>query len=80
MNFSDILNDIELEQRRRLFILLEQDSRARALWSRALSALPDDVDRDWLDHAFWFAKWIKYSHLVLSREIYFLHSGGSILF
>ena len=31
MNFSDILNDIGREQRRRLFVLLEPDSRVRAL-------------------------------------------------
>jgi hypothetical protein len=50
MNFEDILDDIGIE-RRRLLGLLEPDPHALVLWSRAMAALPDDLERDRLDHA-----------------------------
>ena len=63
MNVADILDDIGLERRRRLIGLLEPDPHSLVLWSRAMAALPDDVERDRLDHAFRFAKGIKYHHV-----------------
>ena len=73
MNFEDILDDIGIERRRRLVGLLEPDPHAFVLWSRAMAALPDDVERSRLDHAFGFAKGIKYRHVGLTSEIYFSH-------
>jgi len=73
MNLSNILDDIELERRRRLSGLLEPDPHALVLWARALAALPDDAERHRLAHAFRFAKEIKYRHVGLTSEIYFSH-------
>jgi (p)ppGpp synthase/HD superfamily hydrolase len=73
MNFEDILDDIGIERRRRLLGLLEPDPHALVLWSRAMAALPDDVERNRLEHAFGFAKGIKYRHVGLTSEIYFSH-------
>lgn len=73
MNLSNILDDIGLERRRRLLGLLEPDPHAFVLWARALAALPDDASRYRLNHAFKFAKEIKYRHVGLTSEIYFSH-------
>ncbi len=73
MNVADILDDIRIERWRRLIGLLEPDPHALFLWSRAMAALPDDVERGRLDHAFRFAKGIKYHHVGLTSEIYFSH-------
>ena len=73
MNLSNILNDIELERRRRLSSLLKPDPHSLVLWSRAVAALPDDKARNILAHAFRFAKEIKYRHVGLKSEVYFSH-------
>jgi (p)ppGpp synthase/HD superfamily hydrolase len=73
MNLSTILDDIEVERRRRLLGLLEPDPHALVLWDRAMAALPNDVERDRLAHAFLFAKELKYHHVGLTSDIYFSH-------
>lgn len=73
MNLSDILDDIRLERQRRLLGLLEPDPHALVLWSRAMTALRDDAERDRLSHAFRFAKEIKYRHVGLTSDSYFSH-------
>jgi (p)ppGpp synthase/HD superfamily hydrolase len=73
MNLSDILDHIEIERQRRLLGLLEPDPHALILWRRAMAALPDNVQRDRLAHAFRFAKEIKYRHVGLTSDIYFSH-------
>ena len=73
MNVSDILDDIGLERRRRLLGLLQPDPHALVLWGRAMAALPDEVQRSRLVHAFQFAKAIKYRHVGLTSDIYFSH-------
>lgn len=73
MNLRNILDDIGLERQRRLLGLLEPDPHALVLWSRATAALPGDVQRDRLVHAFGFAKEINYRHVGLTSDIYFSH-------
>jgi (p)ppGpp synthase/HD superfamily hydrolase len=73
MNLSDILDDIEIERRRRLLGLLEPDPHALVLWSRAMSVLPEKAQQDRFSHAFKFAKEIKYRHVGLTSDIYFSH-------
>jgi (p)ppGpp synthase/HD superfamily hydrolase len=73
MNLLDILDDIVIERRRRLLGLLEPDPHALVLWSRAMAALQDNAQRERLDHAFRFAKEIKYRHVGLTSDIYFSH-------
>jgi len=73
MNISNILDDIELERRRRLSGLVEPDPHALVLWARALAALHNNAERQRLVHAFRFAKELKYRHVGLTSEIYFSH-------
>ncbi len=72
-NISTVLDDITIERERRLRGILEPDTHALVLWSRALAALPSDLERERLTAAFQFAKKIKYSHAGLTSEIYFSH-------
>jgi (p)ppGpp synthase/HD superfamily hydrolase len=73
MNISDILDGIGLERRRRLLGLLEPDSHALVMWSRAMVTLPDGQQRSRLAQAFRFAKEINYHHVGLTSDIYFSH-------
>jgi len=69
-----ILDNIDIERDRRLAALSQgTDPHALQLWSRAVSALQDDVEREKLNAAFHFAKGIGYKHPGLSSEIYFAH-------
>jgi (p)ppGpp synthase/HD superfamily hydrolase len=69
----DILDDIELERRRRLLGLIEPDPHADVLWRSAMAAMLDDSQRDQLSHAFRFAREVNYHHVGLTSEIYFSH-------
>ena len=73
MRLSDILDDFRLERQRRLLGLLEPDPHALVLWDRASAALVNDAERERLEHAFRFAKAIKYRHAGLTSQIYFSH-------
>lgn len=73
MTYLNILDNIELERKRRLLSLLGPDQHAFMLWSRALASLPDKKERARLTNAFSFAKEIKYHHGGLESNVYFLH-------
>jgi len=73
LNLLDILDDIGIERRRRLLGLLEPDPHSIDLWSKASKSLMNDAERELLEHAFRFAKAIKYRHVGLNSDIYFSH-------
>lgn len=73
MKISDVLDDIGLERRRRLLGVLKPDPHALVLWNRAAEVLVNNAERERLAHAFRFAKGVKYRHVGLTSDMYFVH-------
>ena len=73
MNTPDYLQDIKTERQFRLDGRSVTDTNSINLWNRALKSIKGKDDLQMLNETFQFAKKIKYSHIGMSSEIYFMH-------
>ena len=67
------LTSIPNERQYRIVGRYKPDPKALELWNKALDSLQNTEDVLMLSKAFAFAKEIKYRHVGMSSEIYFMH-------